>query len=85
MGNCSQHLIMHHGPFRMNDSRGAGVTLGPGRLGDLIESIAVPEIRQQAVELASTLAERMRSRSVLTERTATRSAPAELTGELVVA
>src|SRR6201987_5283207 len=59
--------------------------LGPGRLGDLIESIAVPEIRQQAVELASTLAERMRSRSVLTERTATRSAPAELTGELVVA
>lgn len=29
--------------------------LGPGRLGDLIESIAVPEIRQQAAELAVTL------------------------------
>lgn len=29
--------------------------LGPGRLGDLIESIAVPEIRQQAVDLATTL------------------------------
>jgi uncharacterized NAD(P)/FAD-binding protein YdhS len=29
--------------------------LGPGRLGDLIESIAVPEIREQAVELARTI------------------------------
>jgi uncharacterized NAD(P)/FAD-binding protein YdhS len=34
--------------------------LGPGRLGDLLESIAVPEIRQQAVDLASTLADRIR-------------------------
>jgi uncharacterized NAD(P)/FAD-binding protein YdhS len=34
--------------------------LGPSRLGDLLESIAVPEIRQQAVELASTLADRIR-------------------------
>ena len=34
--------------------------LGPGRLGDLLESIAVPEIRQQAVELAATLADRIR-------------------------
>jgi hydroxyacylglutathione hydrolase len=34
--------------------------LGPGRLGDLLESIAVPEIRQQAVELASLLAGRIR-------------------------
>ena len=33
--------------------------LGPGRLGDLLESIAVPEIRQQAVELALTLADRI--------------------------
>jgi len=59
--------------------------LGPGRLGDLIESIAVPEIRQQAVELASTLADRMRSQSVLPERTATGSATPELTGGLVAA
>jgi uncharacterized NAD(P)/FAD-binding protein YdhS len=33
--------------------------LGPGRLGDLIESIAIPEIRQQAVDIASTLKERL--------------------------
>lgn len=33
--------------------------LGPGRLGTLLESIAIPEIRQQAVELAATLAERV--------------------------
>jgi hydroxyacylglutathione hydrolase len=45
--------------------------LGPGRLGDLIESIAVPEIRQQAVELASILAER--------------TAATRLNGELVAA
>jgi hydroxyacylglutathione hydrolase len=42
--------------------------LGPGRLGDLIESIAIPEIRQQAVELAATLADRMRSQYVLPEK-----------------
>jgi uncharacterized NAD(P)/FAD-binding protein YdhS len=59
--------------------------LGPGRLGDLIESIAVPEIRQQAVELASTLAERMRSQPVLHEKTATGSATAELNGRLAAA
>jgi uncharacterized NAD(P)/FAD-binding protein YdhS len=29
--------------------------LGPGRLGNLIESIAIPEIRQQAFDLAATL------------------------------
>lgn len=34
--------------------------LGPGRLGTLLESIAVPEIRQQAVQLASLLAEQIR-------------------------
>jgi hydroxyacylglutathione hydrolase len=33
--------------------------LGPGRLGDLLESIAVPEIRQQAVDLALRLRERV--------------------------
>jgi uncharacterized NAD(P)/FAD-binding protein YdhS len=38
--------------------------LGPGRLGDLVESIAIPEIRQQAVALASTLADRMRPQYV---------------------
>src|ERR1700722_3852210 len=59
--------------------------LGPGRLGDLIESIAVPEIRQQAVELASTLADRMRSEYVLPETTETGSATPELTGGLVAA
>jgi uncharacterized NAD(P)/FAD-binding protein YdhS len=59
--------------------------LGPGRLGDLIESIAVPEIRQQAVELASTLADRMRPQYVLPEKTATEAATPELTGELVAA
>jgi hydroxyacylglutathione hydrolase len=55
--------------------------LGPGRLGDLIESIAIPEIRQQAVELASTLADRVRS---LPGKTRTVSAT-ELAGELVEA
>jgi uncharacterized NAD(P)/FAD-binding protein YdhS len=33
--------------------------LGPGRLGTLLESIAIPEIRQQAVELATILAGRV--------------------------
>ena len=45
--------------------------LGPGRLGDLIQSIAIPEIRQQAVELASTLTDRMSSHYV-PEKTETR-------------
>jgi uncharacterized NAD(P)/FAD-binding protein YdhS len=43
--------------------------LGPGRLGDLLESIAIPEIRQQAVELASTLVDRMRRRYIFREGT----------------
>ena len=34
--------------------------LGPGRLGTLLESIAIPEIRQQAVEIAAILAGRLR-------------------------
>ncbi len=41
--------------------------LGPGRLGDLLESIAVPEIRQQAVKLASLLADRIRAQPVSPE------------------
>jgi uncharacterized NAD(P)/FAD-binding protein YdhS len=59
--------------------------LGPGRLGDLLESIAVPEIRQQAVELASTLADRMRSQYVLPEKTVTGVATHEFAGEWVAA
>ena len=59
--------------------------LGPGRLGDLLESIAVPEIRQQAVELASTLADRMRQQYILPEKTVTGIATRELTGEWVAA
>ncbi|ACB96837.1 hydroxyacylglutathione hydrolase [Beijerinckia indica subsp. indica ATCC 9039] len=35
-------------------------TLGPARLGTLFESIAIPEIRQQAADLAAHLAERVR-------------------------
>jgi uncharacterized NAD(P)/FAD-binding protein YdhS len=59
--------------------------LGPGRLGDLIESIAVPEIRQQAVELASTLADRIRPPYIVPEKAVTGAATPELIGELVTA
>jgi hydroxyacylglutathione hydrolase len=59
--------------------------LGPGRLGDLLESIAIPEIRQQAVELASVLADRMWPQCVLPEKTVKGTATTELTGELVEA
>jgi hydroxyacylglutathione hydrolase len=59
--------------------------LGPGRQGDLIESIAIPEIRQQAVELASVLADRIKPQYVLLEMTVTGTATRELTGELVEA
>jgi hydroxyacylglutathione hydrolase len=59
--------------------------LGPGRLGDLLESIAIPEIRQQAVELASTLADRIGPHDVLPENAATGAATPELTGEWVAA
>ena len=58
--------------------------LGPGRLGDLLESIAVPEIRRQAVELVSTLAERIRLHYALPEKRVNGSAQ-ESTGELVAA
>jgi hydroxyacylglutathione hydrolase len=59
--------------------------LGPGRLGDLIESIAVPEIRQQAVELASTLADLMSPQYVLPEKTVSGIATGELAEEWVAA
>ncbi|HSY34550.1 MAG TPA: FAD/NAD(P)-binding protein [Acidobacteriaceae bacterium] len=57
--------------------------IGPGRLGDLFESIAVPEIRQQAVELASTLDDRMRSQKLLPETKVTAAAARNPAGELV--
>jgi hydroxyacylglutathione hydrolase len=59
--------------------------LGPGRLGDLIESIAVPEIRQQAAELASTIANRMNAQHMLPEETGTGTATPEWTGEVAIA
>jgi len=59
--------------------------LGPGRLGDLLESIAVPEIRQQAFELASTLADRIGSRDVSRQSKEAEVAIPELSGELVAA
>jgi len=59
--------------------------LGPGRLGDLIESIAIPEIRQQAVALASTLADSMRPQYVLPEKTVRGIATQELAREWVAA
>jgi hydroxyacylglutathione hydrolase len=59
--------------------------LGPGRLGDLVESIAIPEIRQQAVELASTLADRVGSQYVLAEKIVTGIGKRELVGEWAAA
>jgi hydroxyacylglutathione hydrolase len=59
--------------------------LGPGRLGDLLESIAVPEIRQQSVELASTLADRIRPNELVGEKAVTGARTLDLIGELVAA
>jgi uncharacterized NAD(P)/FAD-binding protein YdhS len=59
--------------------------LGPGRLGDLLESIAIPEIRQQAVQLASTLADRLRWQYVPSQRTVTGIATRELAAAWVAA
>jgi uncharacterized NAD(P)/FAD-binding protein YdhS len=47
--------------------------VGPGRLGTLIESIAVPELRQQAVELAQLLTTQFLSTARADEDTATLS------------
>jgi hydroxyacylglutathione hydrolase len=66
------------------EGRASGIlfNLGPGRLGDLIESIAVPEIRQQAVDLASILKTRLNEgRTPTFERPLT----AEPAGERVAA
>lgn len=59
--------------------------LGPGRLGDLLESIAVPEIRQQAIELASIIADRIRPSCVVTENAVPGVATPKLAGEMVAA
>jgi hydroxyacylglutathione hydrolase len=59
--------------------------LGPGRLGDLLESIAIPEIRQQAVELASILVDRIGAHDVVLEKTVTAAATPALTAGWVAA
>jgi hydroxyacylglutathione hydrolase len=51
--------------------------LGPGRLGDLLESIAVPEIREQAVDLAFVLKERVNQMQTLNAGETRRAKPAE--------
>jgi uncharacterized NAD(P)/FAD-binding protein YdhS len=53
------------GALRAKDGSNSSIlfNIGPGRLGTLLESIAVPEIRDQAVELAALLAERMSSKA----------------------
>ncbi len=56
--------------------------LGPGRLGTLIESIAIPEIRQQAVEVATIVAGRINAGS---PAVLARQAPLQITGSLVAA
>jgi hydroxyacylglutathione hydrolase len=49
------------GALRAQDGRYSPIlfNIGPGRLGTLLESIAVPELREQAVEMAALLAKRM--------------------------
>jgi hydroxyacylglutathione hydrolase len=59
--------------------------LGPGRLGDLLESIAIPEIRQQATELASTLTDRLKQQYGLPEKKVAETAMLKLNGEWVAA
>jgi uncharacterized NAD(P)/FAD-binding protein YdhS len=58
--NCAAH-----GAVIGADGLASGVlfNLGPGRLGTLLESIAIPEIRQQAVQLAATLVGRIADRA----------------------
>jgi uncharacterized NAD(P)/FAD-binding protein YdhS len=80
--HCSQNgAVIDHGGHASEII----FNLGPGRLGDLLESIAIPEIRQQAVELASTLADRMRQQYAPPEKTVTGIAIQEFTGEWVAA
>ena len=51
----------------LNRTSGSLFTLGPSRLGTLLESIAVPEIREQAAQLARTLAESLQHQSECAE------------------
>lgn len=57
--------------------------LGPGRLGDLFESIAVPEIRQQAVDLAVTLNAHLRLREAVSAKTEKTISEVEVKGEWI--
>lgn len=57
--------------------------LGPGRLGDLFESIAIPEIRKQAVDLAETVMQSLRRQNDLQAQTG--STPAKTAEEPVAA
>ncbi|GBQ12829.1 FAD/NAD(P)-binding protein [Swaminathania salitolerans] len=51
-------------PTGKGDRSGSALyTLGPARLGTMFESIAIPEIRQQAYDLAAELAARLRTAS----------------------
>lgn len=54
--------------------------LGPGRLGTLLESIAIPEIRQQSVDLARTLTDLV-TRPESAERVLVSREPAPITSE----
>lgn len=69
------------------NGRASGIifNLGPGRLGDLLESIAIPEIRQQAVDLALTLRERVSQQSARAPEIVTDVPTAEVLGEWVTA
>jgi uncharacterized NAD(P)/FAD-binding protein YdhS len=62
----------HTGALRKRDGSFSSIlfNVGPGRLGTLIESIAVPELRQQTVELAAFLASQLRDQVQDEEETA---------------
>jgi hydroxyacylglutathione hydrolase len=53
----------------LNRTSGNLFTLGPSRQGTLIESIAIPEIRDQAAQLAQTLAQALQHQSECDEET----------------
>jgi uncharacterized NAD(P)/FAD-binding protein YdhS len=56
---CAGHGAMVDANGRVSETL---FNLGPGRLGTLLESIAVPEIRHQAVQLAETLNKKLTRR-----------------------
>lgn len=57
--------------------------LGPGRLGDLFDSIAVPELRQQAVDLATTLNACLQLRETVSAKTEKANSEVEATTECI--